>query len=154
VLLDLDRTENSQPGCVLRHRFRAILACAAWTGSTIDVMSETPWFKRLIPRPGPQPTRGEAGPPTLVVDVDLYPGEAGPGSWTAEWGLLDEQMVDETTGNSLAALVERVLADARTRWGDRPDVTVQWTLHDGDGDGTDVTGAAIDDVILPVVLLP
>ncbi|PPI89062.1 hypothetical protein C5E46_35445 [Nocardia nova] len=87
-----------------------------------------------------------------MVDVDLYNGLDDGEDWTAEWGLLDETMVDEITTNDLGALVEHVLADARDRWGQYQDVTVQWSLHDDDGNVTDVTGSELDDVVLPVTL--
>ncbi|MBF6548847.1 hypothetical protein [Nocardia brasiliensis] len=88
----------------------------------------------------------------LVVDVDLYCDVDGSRDWTAEWGLLDEQMVDEITRSDLLALVDHVLADARTRWGEGPKVLVQWSLHHDDGRSTNVTGREIDGVILPFTL--
>lgn len=109
------------------------------------------WFKRLFPRPATPPA-ATSGPPTRVVDIDLYYGLDDGADWTAEWGLLDEPMVEEITTNDLAALVEHVLADARDRWGQYPDVTVQWSLHDEAGEVTDVTGSEVDDIVLPVTL--
>ncbi|WP_067885685.1 hypothetical protein [Nocardia vaccinii] len=111
------------------------------------------WFKRLIPRLATPPPPVVSGPPTRVVDVELYRGLAGGRDWTAEWGLLDEQMTEEITTNDLGALVEYVLADARDHVGQNLEVTVQWSLHrDDQQQGTDVTGSELDGVTLPLTL--
>ncbi|WP_067905092.1 hypothetical protein [Nocardia vaccinii] len=87
------------------------------------------------------------------MDVDLYRGRAGGADWTAEWGLLDEQMIEEITTNDLGALVEYVLVDARDHVGEHLEVAVQWSLHPDDQQpGIDVTGSELDGVILPVTL--
>lgn len=118
-------------------------------------MSRESWFKRLIPRPVTPPAVSRRSRPR-VIDVDLYRGLDGGDDWTAEWGPLDEPAVDEITTGDLAALVEHVLADARNRWGqgERPDLTVQWSLHDEDDTTTDVTGTAVGDVVMPLTLNP
>jgi len=83
------------------------------------------WFKRLIQRPATPRPAGATGPPTRVVDVELYRGRAGGKDWTAEWGLLDEQTTEEITTNDLRALVKYVLTDARDHVGQHLEVTVQ-----------------------------
>ncbi|MFF0452915.1 hypothetical protein [Nocardia africana] len=111
------------------------------------------WLKRLIQRLVTPPLAQASGLPTPVVEVELYRSRTGGKYWTAEWGLLDEQVTEEITTTDLGALVEYVLADAREHVGGHLEVTVQWNLHrDDKRQATDVTGSELDGVILPLTL--
>jgi hypothetical protein len=114
--------------------------------------------RRARPRPAqPLPTPVPASAPSRrphVLEVELsrfyFPDdEEEPVSWSAEWGLRDDQVGTEDSNEDVHQLINDILEDAR-QWTDRYDLTIEWTLS-----GDSPRGKTVQDMLTELgVTLP
>lgn len=74
----------------------------------------------------------------IVIDED----EDDPVSWAATWGLHEDSVGHEDSSENLPELIDAILDDARTSWGQRYDLQIEWILG---GDAPD--GQTVDDAV-------
>lgn len=60
----------------------------------------------------------------VVDDAD----DPDPVTWSATWGLREDSVGHEDSSENLPELIEAILDDARTSWGGRYELRIEWTL--------------------------
>lgn len=74
-------------------------------------------------------------------------------TWFATWGLRDDDVGTEDSGEDLAELVSAIVEDAQV-WSDRYDLTIEWTVGgDAPPGGSVEEAVAAAGVVLPQTLI-
>lgn len=98
-------------------------------------------------RPGPASTT-ETARPSRVLEVALDrivvddAADPDPVSWSAAWGLREDSVGHEDSSENLPELIEAILDDARTSWGQRYELRIEWIVG---GDAPE--GQTVDDAV-------